>query len=1162
MPTVRLLGPVDVIDDHGVVHVPGSPLRCTLLALLALERCTAIDTEALLDRVWDGQPPASGLRALRFHVSRLRSEVGIADLIVTVGSAYRLDADTDLVRFSSGLAAATYAGDFAALLATRRGDPFHGASSCGALDRERRRLDELTLTITERLCECRLAEGDTSVIGDLTRLCLEHPVRESLWELLVRAHYQAGNQADALRTVATLRINLRDELGVGPSPGVQQLDLQILDHDVHHTTPMRGAPRIDASTASTLHDDDEVVLAPLPRRLVDAARSSCVGRECELEVLRDAWASVAVGRRRLVLVSGEPGIGKTRLVAELASAAEDATIAYGWCDQDTAAAYFPWSTIVQSLARSHPDVLAAMAPALAKEIYRLVPELGSADLSVAGDASITRLHLFDAIDTFLSAVSARRPLLVVVDDLHWADAGTLAIIRHLLRSDRDEPLLVVGTYRDTDVDRTHPLASSLHDLQREPGTVRVSLSGLARDSVGALIADRAGHAASEELVDLVYDETEGNPYFTEEVLAHLVERGAVVKNVHGDWINSVPLSDVGVPEGIRDALGQRLSRLPVEANEVLSVAAVVGREFDLIVVGDVLSLTLLDVIDRLEPAIDAGLVRRRTGASVGSFAHALVRETLLGELRSTRRTRLHWIVGRALASRSGVAPAVVAHHLCEGALAGDVGEAVAAALAAAEAADQLAAGEDAFAWSARAIEVLGDAPEDYPEFYNRALYYRGSALVFSRSQEVWSSDLAAATSLALDRGDHVLALRALAHAIRATSRPAALESLAARAVDEAPARAACAAVARGLQALLAAIRGRPFDVADAEAAIEAVDSAIPLELSWFVRDSLVELLLYLPDLDRCRDVVLSTLALGERHDSPVMIGTSTIALSWLGARGADRAAVESLAQHFPRTGGWETVLAIDISLAMADGRLDDAEALIDDASALVGPDSPMAELFAYQSGVLDHLRGCDDDTPGVPTTRFSRFANPPWEVARRSARDGDYETATASLTSLMPHSIDELRKPLPIMNVLVAVAEAAGLVRDVDRAAMLIPALEPYAGQMAIGHSACELKLPVSSVLGRLRALAGDLDAGVTDCEAGLALAESMQTPLLAADSATVLADVLVIRGRDTDIVRARELLTGAIGVSDSCGAYGVADMGRRLLNTARLTRARPCRHQ
>ena len=131
-----------------------------------------------------------------------------------------------------------------------------------------------------------------------------------------------------------------------------------------------------------------------------------------------------------------------------------------------------------------------------------------------------------------------------------------------------------------------------------------------------------------------------------------------------------------------------------------------------------------------------------------------------------------------------------------------------------------------------------------------------------------------------------------------------------------------------------------------------------------------------------------------------------------------------------------------------------------------------------------------------------------------------------------------------------------------NRAAMLIPALQPYAGQMAIGHCACELKLPVSSLIGRLRALTGDPDGGVADCEAGLALVESMQTPLLAADTSMVLADVLLLRGHENDIVRARELLTGAIGVSESCGAYGVADMGRRLLTTPRLSGARPCRRQ
>ncbi len=325
MPTVRLLGPVDVIDDDGVVHTPGSPLRCTLLALLALQPGTALDAETLLDRIWDGRAPASGRRALRFHVSRLRAELGVADLVVTVGSAYRLDANTDLARLDDGLAADSDADALAALLATRRGDPFLGASTCSALEHERRRLDELTLTITERLYQRSLADYDTSVIGDLTRLCLNHPVRESLWVLLIRAHYQAGNQADALRTAATLRINLREELGVDPSRELQQLELQILDHDVPPTGNHERHPR--HNFGSTLNTAAGVVAEGQGGQLLRSLRtvdvvpgnlplqsSSFVGRDRDVATIVDA-----VGGHRVVTLFGVAGVGKTRLAVQSAA---------------------------------------------------------------------------------------------------------------------------------------------------------------------------------------------------------------------------------------------------------------------------------------------------------------------------------------------------------------------------------------------------------------------------------------------------------------------------------------------------------------------------------------------------------------------------------------------------------------------------------------------------------------------------------------------------------------------------------------------------------------------------------------------------------------------------------------------------------------------------
>lgn len=310
MPTVRLLGPIDVIDEHGVVHTSGSALRRTLLALLALRPGSAIEAERLLDMAWDGAPPASGLRALRFHMSRLRAEIGIDDLIVTVGSGYRLDADTDLDRVVRALDE-PHAGTalLTALQSIWRGESIQDAQSCTALDHERRRLDELHLTLMERLCSARVDGGDCTIIGDLTRLCLDHPLRESLWSILIQAHYRAGNQADALRTLTQLRLSLRDELGVGPSPGIQELEFQILQHDLQtpeaDTIAARG-PRRPSGNLPRLQTVWVGDRMDLQRRVTDA---------CEAN---------------LVTLAGPGGVGKTRAAIEIGWLAVDEFVDGVW----------------------------------------------------------------------------------------------------------------------------------------------------------------------------------------------------------------------------------------------------------------------------------------------------------------------------------------------------------------------------------------------------------------------------------------------------------------------------------------------------------------------------------------------------------------------------------------------------------------------------------------------------------------------------------------------------------------------------------------------------------------------------------------------------------------------------------------------------------------
>lgn len=297
VPLVRLLGPVDVIDDDGVVHTPASPLRRTLLALLALEPGRILSSDQLLDRAWNGDPPESGLRALRFHISKLRAELAIDDLIVTAGSGYRLVADTDLALVGELPVAGT--GGLDEALRWWRGPPLDDTTACTTLEHALRQIDELHLTLTEMWYRRHLADGEATIIADLTRLCLQHPLRESLWSVLIEAHYRAGHQAEALRSYERLRLELRDELGVEPCEDLRQLERGILVHDVAEPTHEPGPSGTDQLEQK----------GSLPE-----SNDGFLGRAADLATLEQL-----LGSSRLVTVLGPGGVGKTRLVRELAA---------------------------------------------------------------------------------------------------------------------------------------------------------------------------------------------------------------------------------------------------------------------------------------------------------------------------------------------------------------------------------------------------------------------------------------------------------------------------------------------------------------------------------------------------------------------------------------------------------------------------------------------------------------------------------------------------------------------------------------------------------------------------------------------------------------------------------------------------------------------------
>jgi tetratricopeptide (TPR) repeat protein len=335
-----------------------------------------------------------------------------------------------------------------------------------------------------------------------------------------------------------------------------------------------------------------------------------------------------------------------------------------------------------------------------------------------GDSEVERFRLFESVVSGLANASAAHPILLVLDDLHWADKPSLLLLRHLARSNQMTRLFIVGTYRESDLVRTHPLSEVLGDLRRDRLFERVSLHGLDEEGVTELIAAWAQHDPPPAFARAVFTETEGNPFFVEEVLFHLAESGAV-RQENGVWVATVAPDQMGIPEGVREVIGRRLSRLSEDANQALTVAAVIGREFDLDVLATIVERSEDELFETMEEAVRARIVAEvHDGLDRYRFAHALIRETLYDELSSGRKLRLHRKVAAALEAKLGddidAHLSMLAYHLVEAAPGGDVDRAVEFATRAGTRAMEALAYEEAVVSFRRALQALEfrDPPDE------------------------------------------------------------------------------------------------------------------------------------------------------------------------------------------------------------------------------------------------------------------------------------------------------------------------------------------------------------------------------------------------------------------------------------------------------------------
>ena len=430
----------------------------------------------------------------------------------------------------------------------------------------------------------------------------------------------------------------------------------------------------------------EMVEAVLPLERI--ARGRMVGRVKELAEVQRLWRSAAAGQGQVLLISGEPGIGKTRLVRELSARVEisgGAALAAS-CYAESGAPYAPVALIIRSaftiedkpdsqklipldLPEATLDALGMLAPDCCGQPRELRdrPEL---------DPHADQERLFDSLVELFQALTRRAPLLIVFEDVHWADSGTLSMVRRLSRHVPAMPMLLVLTYREVELGESRVLSDLLYELSRQRLGERIKLTRLSRGETGELLASMFAEQPGPQLVDLIFRETEGNLFFIEEVCKALVDEGRISHH-SGRW-QAASLAELGIPQSVRMAIEARVGRLPDSAQEALRLAAVFGREFDFEALHLVSQVSGDDgtadseesLIDGLEAASRAQLIaeaplhsggrrpseRAASGRLVYSFTHALIPSALLGEMSTMRRQRLHRRAGLALERLSAERP--------------------------------------------------------------------------------------------------------------------------------------------------------------------------------------------------------------------------------------------------------------------------------------------------------------------------------------------------------------------------------------------------------------------------------------------------------------------------------------------------------------------------
>ena len=891
-----------------------------------------------------------------------------------------------------------------------------------------------------------------------------------------------------------------------------------------------------------------------------------VGRERELERLREAVDAALAGRGSLQLLVGEPGIGKTRGAEELATYARvsGARVYWGRCREDEGApAYWPWVQAIRSYARdADPVALAWQLGAGAAEVAQLIPEVAEKlDIEPAKgtDSEEARFRLFDSVTSLMLAAARDRPIVIVLDDLHWADEPSLLLLLFATRELASSGLLILGTYRDVELGRHHPLARVLGEISGIEGSERIPLRGLSVGAVERYIEMTSGAPAPPGLAQAVQEQTDGNPFFVGEVVRLLASEG---KLTHGGSV-----ADLQIPQGVREVVGRRLDRLSERTNEALRVAAVIGRDFEEELVWRVAELQPEELMAAAREAIAERLVTD-LGDRHYSFAHALVRDTLYEELSPPKRSALHERAGLAIEAICGgnvdERLGELAHHFLEAAPRGDLSKAIDYAQRAGEQDMEQLAYEDAVEVYASALEVL-----DLMERPDEAL--RCSLLLSLGGAEAKSArvadareafERAAESARRLDDADSlvgaVIGIAMMSDAGRLDEKLLAL-------IDEALDRIGSERTARRA-ALLSAKSAEMYWVDnDIAESTRLVDEAIEIAREVDAPASLLPALqrkIFIPSgpgasRERLR-LADEMLELGRATGNREAVLRAHGYRLWQFLELADMEAVDRELSTYARLAeelrmpehSWLTI-ALRGMRTLLDGDIDGAERLATEARhAGQRAEQPVAEQFygiqmtqirsmqGRAGELLPAVRDLAERFPGIPAWRGG--------LITLAARSGDFELARRELERFAGDDFSAIPRDVNWVAGMSLIGEAIALVGDVDRAERAYDELLPYEGLVIVVARAVGCNGPVDRVLGLLAQVLGRLDDAERHLANSVEIATGMGDRPGMALCGLALAELLLTREGDGDHEIALKLLPEVLGTAREMGARWIVDRALR----------------